>query len=331
VHTGQHYDDNMSAVFFRELEIPAPEYDLNVGSGSHAAQTAAMLVRIEEVLVTERPDWVLIFGDTNSTVAAALAAVKLDIPVAHVEAGLRSFNRSMPEEINRVIADHISDLLFCPSPTAVANLATEGIVRGVHLVGDVMAETLLLAAEHSRRHSDILERLGLTEQRYLLLTIHRPENTDQPSRLRGILEALVKQSQPVVFPIHPRTRKAVESMGLLGELERAAAAGQFLLLNPVGYMDMVRLEQAARMILTDSGGIQKEAYWLNVPCVTLRDETEWVETVQVGWNRVVGADVAQMQDAILHFLPPLAHPSLYGDGGVAAKIVSIMGQTMQRT
>ncbi|MBN2002493.1 MAG: UDP-N-acetylglucosamine 2-epimerase (non-hydrolyzing) [Anaerolineae bacterium] len=323
VHTGQHYDDNMSAVFFAELDLPQPDINLNVGSASHGAQTAAMLAGIEQVLLTEKPDWVLVYGDTNSTLAGALAAAKLHIPVAHVEAGLRSFNRAMPEEINRVLTDHIADLLFCPSQTAVDNLAAEGITVGVHLVGDVMADALAYAAERAPTHSDILQRLGLAEKGFLLATVHRAENTDDPARLRAILDAFAALDELIVFPVHPRTRDRIAKL----ESQLATPNSQFANLksiDPVGYLDMVRLMQAARMILTDSGGIQKEAYWLGTPCITLRDETEWVETVQAGWNVLAGAETARITAAVRGFVLPQAHPALYGDGRVAERIVECL-------
>ncbi len=289
VHTGQHYDDNMSRIFFDELKIPRPDYNLGIGSGGHGAQTGAMLAAIEDVLQKERPDRVLVYGDTNSTLAGALAAAKLHIPVAHVEAGLRSFNRHMPEEINRVVTDHLSDILFCPSQTAINNLAAEGITRGVHLVGDVMYEALMHAVAIAKRQSDILERMDLHDGGYILATVHRAENTDQPDRLKKIIEALyeISQTHTVVFPVHPRTRNKLKE---LPDALASAINSTLSMIEPVGYLDMVRLESGAKMIMTDSGGIQKEAYWLNVPCVTLREETEWVETVEQGWNVLVGTD-----------------------------------------
>ena len=317
VHTGQHYDDNMSAVFFDELGIPAPDHYLGIGGGHHGAMTGRMLGAIEEVLLAEKPDRVLVYGDTNSTLAGALAASKLHIPVAHVEAGLRSFNRAMPEEINRVVADHLSDLLLVPSGTAVQNLAAEGITRGVHVVGDVMSDSLIAADARARALSDVLARLGLAEKGFLLVTVHRAENTDDPARLGAILAALGESASTVVFPVHPRTKGVMARLGL-------AFAPNVMAIDPVGYLDMVRLEGAARMILTDSGGVQKEAYWLAVPCVTMRDETEWVETVASGWNRLVGADRAAIVDAARHFTPPTARPPLYGDGHVAARIVATL-------
>ena len=323
VHTGQHYDENMSAVFFAELDLPQPDVNLGVGSGPHGAQTAAMLVGIEQVLLAEKPDWVLVYGDTNSTLAGALAAAKLHIPVAHVEAGLRSFNRVMPEEINRVLTDHVADLLFCPSQTAVANLAQEGITRGVHLVGDVMADALAYAAERAPTHSDIVQRLGLVEKGFLLATVHRAENTDNPARLRAILDAFAALDEPIVFPVHPRTQARIAKL----ESQLATRNSQFTNLKsiaPVGYLDMVRLMQAARMILTDSGGIQKEAYWLGVPCVTLRDETEWVETVQAGWNVLAGVDTGRITAAVREFVLPESRPALYGDGRAAARTVNAL-------
>lgn len=319
VHTGQHYDDNMSAVFFQELDIPLPDYNLGVGSGTHGVQTGEMLMRIEQVLLDEKPEGVLIYGDTNSTLAGALAAAKLHIRVAHVEAGLRSFNRRMPEEINRIVADHVSDLLLCPSQTAVDNLAKEGITRGVHLVGDVMADALLWATERARARSDILEQLGLTERGYLLATVHRPENTDDETRLRNILAAFAQINEPIIFPVHPRTRKALNAERLTFNVKA---------IEPVGYLDMVMLEQSARMLLTDSGGIQKEAYWLGVPCVTLRDETEWVETVQAGWNVLAGAEAARIIQAIQSFTPPQTRPALYGDGHAAERIGQLLQEVM---
>lgn len=321
VHTGQHYDDNMSAVFFDELEIPPPDYNLGIGSGLHGAQTGAMLSAIEQVLLREQPDWVLIYGDTNSSLAGALAAAKLDQRVAHVEAGLRSFNRRMPEELNRIVADHLSTLLLCPSQTAIDNLANEGIRAGVHLVGDVMADALAFAVDRAASRSNILERLKVTERGYLLATVHRPENTDDEPRLRSILAAFSEIEETIIFPVHPRTRKVMEGADL------AKPSGNLRLIDPVGYLDMVRLEGSARMILTDSGGMQKEAYWLSVPCVTLRDQTEWVETVQTGWNQVVGADRQRIVQAVQSFVRPVDHPQLYVDGSAAQKCVSYLEST----
>jgi UDP-N-acetylglucosamine 2-epimerase len=321
VHTGQHYDDNMSKVFFEELAIPVPEYNLGVGSGRHGAQTGLMLSLIEETLIAEKPDWVLVYGDTNSTLAGALAAAKLNMDVAHVESGLRSYNRSMPEEINRILTDHLSRLLFCPSQQAADNLAGEGIVRGVHVVGDVMMEALQSASEKAISHSKILERLGLEERHFLLATIHRAENSDDKNRLGNILAAFDAVGETVVFPVHPRTRSAMETLGY-------SPSSKVRLVEPVGYLDMVRLEQSARMILTDSGGIQKEAYWLGVPCVTFRDETEWGETVKTGWNVIVGADTEKIVHHVRNFFPPASRPPLYGDGKATSKIIEFLSGKM---
>jgi UDP-N-acetylglucosamine 2-epimerase len=318
VHTGQHYDDNMSAVFFRELGLPEPEYHLGVGSGSHGAQTGQMLARIEAVLLVEKPDWVLVYGDTNSTLAGALAAAKLHIPVAHVEAGLRSFNRRMPEEINRLVADRLAALLLCPSRTAVDYLAAEGLTAGVHLVGDVMADALREAAARAQNESTVLERLELEPGRYLLATVHRAENTDDLDHLRGILAAFAALDETIIFPVHPRTR------GVLTHLDGALPAPRVRLIEPVGYLDMARLAGAARLILTDSGGLQKEAYWLGVPCVTLRDETEWVETVQAGWNVLTGARTDAIVQAVRGLQPPAERPALYGEGQAAVQIVALI-------
>jgi UDP-GlcNAc3NAcA epimerase len=317
VHTGQHYDYKMSGIFFDGLDLPMPDVNLEVGSSSHGCQTGAMLSKIEEVLVAERPDWMLVYGDTNSTLAGALAASKLSIPVAHVEAGLRSFNRRMPEEINRVVADHLSNVLLCPSQTAVDNLANEGIQSNVHLVGDVMLDVLNWARARTAGVANGIDRLGLEKGRYVLATIHRAENTDDNARLAGILEALNALAEPVVFPVHPRTRKIIGNVnGRLGS--------HVHLVDPVGYLEMVATSAAARVILTDSGGLQKEAYWLGVPCVTLRDETEWVETVAAGWNILVGSDRRRILDAARHFAPTGARPSLYGDGAAAARCVDLL-------
>lgn len=287
VHTGQHYDYEMSKVFFEGLGIPAPDYDLEIGSASHAEQTAGMLAALEPILLDEKPDLVLVYGDTNSTLAGALAAPKLHIPLAHVEAGLRSFNRCMPEEINRVITDRASTLLFCPTPAAVANLRQEGVQHGVHLVGDVMLDVAMDSARLAEKTSTVLQRLGLRRQGFLLATVHRAGNTDDAGNLREIVTAFAGLDEPVVWPMHPRTRKRLEATGL-GEL--LARAQNVILTEPLDHLDFVMLEKNARKILTDSGGIQKEACFHQVPCITLREETEWVETVKAGWNVLVGAN-----------------------------------------
>jgi len=320
VHTGQHYDDNMSRVFFEELEIPEPDYHLGIGGGTHGQNTGRMLEAIERGLLKEQPDWVLVYGDTDSTLAGALAAVKLHIPVAHVEAGLRSFNRRMPEEINRVLTDHASDLLFAPTETAVQNLLREGILENkIHLVGDVMYDAALYYGAKAEQKSEILKRLGLSPKGYVLATVHRVENTDDPGRLGAILEALaeVHRELPVVFPVHPRTRKRAEAFGLGGYLERVLA------IEPVGYLDMVMLEKSARLIATDSGGVQKEAFFYRVPCVTLRGETEWVELVELGWNRLCSpVDMALIVKAVLQTESHEGkdHLDLYGSGRAAEGI-----------
>jgi len=317
LHTGQHYDYEMSEVFFRELGLPRPDINLGVGSGSHACQTGEMLIGIEPVLLRERPAGVLVYGDTNSTLAGALAAAKLNLPVAHVEAGLRSFNRSMPEEINRIVADRLSRLLFCPTRTAVENLAREGIIAGVHLVGDVMYDLLLQSLPLAERTSTILERLGLQPGAYLLATVHRAGNTDVRENLAGILAGLEATGETVVLPLHPRTRHAMAGWGL-------APAENVRLIEPVGYLDMLVLEKNARLILTDSGGVQKEAYWLGIPCLTLREETEWVETVEVGWNVLVGTAAERIAEAVQEFHPRGERPALFGDGRAGELIACIL-------
>lgn len=317
VHTGQHYDYEMSRIFFEELGIPKPDMNLGVGSASHGAQTGEMLKRIERVLMREQPDWTLVYGDTNSTLAGALAAAKLHLPVAHVEAGLRSFNKAMPEEINRELTDHVSDLLFCPTQTAVTNLAEEGITEGVHHVGDVMYDAALYYADIAEVRSTILDDLEIQPRSYLLVTVHRPRNTNEVGNLREILVSLSQVAEPVVFPSHPRTRKVIERAEL-------TVSGNIQLIKPVGYLDMLQLERNARMILTDSGGIQKEAYFFGVPCLTLREETEWVETVSAGWNTLVGADRAMIVEAIQKFTPPCTQQVLFGDGHSAETIASLL-------
>jgi UDP-GlcNAc3NAcA epimerase len=332
VHTGQHYDYGMSQVFFDELNISEPDINLKVGSGHHGWQTGQMLMRIEELLMREEPNWVLVYGDTNSTISGALAAVKLQIPLAHVEAGLRSFNREMPEEHNRVLTDHCSDVLLCPTRTAVDNLAKEAITRGVNLVGDTMYDAVLQFAEIAKDHSKILQALGLKEKEYLLATLHRPYNTDVPANLNSILSAFIEIEEPIVFSVHPRTRQKIASSDnhLNSQLESSGVK----VIDPVGYLDMLVLEQHARLVLTDSGGMQKEAYFFKVPCITLRPETEWVETVEEGWNVVVGSNPTSIVEKA-HTLqpPPQSQRQIFGKGHASELIVRTLenaGQALQR-
>jgi UDP-GlcNAc3NAcA epimerase len=327
VHTGQHYDQNMSQVFFDELDITAPDVHLAVGSGRHGEQTGRMLERIEAVLLAQRPDWVLIYGDTNSTLAGALAAAKCHLPVAHVEAGLRSWNKRMPEEINRIVADHVSELLFAPTHAAVANLRREGIDESsIKLVGDVMYDVVLAFKARAAERATIVDRLSLNAGQYVLATVHRAENTDEPSRLATVFGGLaeVAQSIPVVLPLHPRTRTALDRAKLLAEVERT-----LVLIEPVGYLDMIALAGQARLIATDSGGLQKEAFFLRVPCVTLRDETEWVELVEVGWNRLINLTSAaavggELREAISAPMPAEPVVALYGDGRASQYMVDAL-------
>jgi UDP-N-acetylglucosamine 2-epimerase len=321
VHTGQHYDDTMSKIFFEEMAIPVPRYNLEVGSDTHARQTANILMRLEKVLVNERPDMVLLYGDTNSTIAGSLAASKLNIPVAHVEAGLRSYNREMPEEINRILTDRVSSLLFCPTSTSVSILQQEGITEGVHLTGDVMFDASLYYASLAETRSDILTRLQISQQQYYLATVHRPANADVADHMRCILRALSQLPYPVVFPVHPRTRKMADAIFQEGTV--AHDPSQLLCIDPVGYFDMLILEKYARLILTDSGGVQKEAYFFRVPCVTLRSETEWVETVELGWNQLCRIEecaiIEKAQNAAVGEWEPV-----FGDGTASDKIVDIL-------
>lgn len=322
LHTGQHYDDEMSDVFFRELQVPQPDYNLGVGSGSHGFQTGSMLMGIEKVALAETPDWMLVYGDTNSTLAGALAAAKLHLPLAHVEAGLRSYDRRMPEEVNRVLTDHVSDLCFCPTTTAVSNLASEGIRRGVFLVGDVMYDVYEQEAQLAEGRSRVLADLGLLAGGYVLATVHRAENVDDPSRLRVILDGLQAARSQIVFPIHPRTRAAVRTLGW-------TESDHVRLTDPVGYLDMLVLERHARTVVTDSGGVQKEAYFAGTPCVTLRDRTEWTETVSAGWNTLVPVDRDAIAGAIASVRPAGERPMLFGDGHAAEKIVTILSRGLE--
>lgn len=314
IHTGQHFDAGMSDVFFDELDIPAPAYNLEVRGGTHGLMTGRMLEKIEQVMLDEKPDMVLIYGDTNSTLAGALAAVKLHIPVAHVEAGLRSFNRAMPEEINRVMADHVSSLLFCPTQSAVDNLTEEGVSEGVHKVGDVMFDATVFAKEKAKDISTILSRLGLEPGKYAVSTIHRAENTDTKENLEAVLDWLKEKaaSRPVVLPLHPRTGLAAKKFGLDFE--------GLTLCEPVGYVDMAGLIGGAVEVYTDSGGLQKEAYFHKKPCVTLRDETEWVETIECGWNRLwKGPEYLPRRDILE-----------YGEGKASEEILDIIEAYFER-
>lgn len=315
IDTGQHYDPELSQVFYDELGIAPPAHRLEVGSGSHAAMTARILERIEPVLVATRPDWCVVYGDTNSTLAATLAAAKLGIPVAHVEAGLRSYDRSMPEEVNRLVADRLADVLLCPAEQARANLAAEGIVDGVHVVGDVMADAARLFGPIAER-STALADLGLEPGAYVLATIHREANT-RPPALGRLVDALSALDVDVVLPIHPRTAAALDAMGL-------AFGGRVRVVPPVGYLAFTALLRGARLLLTDSGGAQKEAYFHRVPCATLRDRTEWVETVAQGANVLVGDDAAAIAAAVAAPPMPPAWPPLYGDGRAAERIADVL-------
>ncbi len=317
VHTGQHHDSNMSDVFFDELGIPAPEYNLAIQGGGHGAMTGKMLEAIEEVLLKERPDKVIVYGDTNSTLAGALAAVKIHIPVIHVEAGLRSFNRSMPEEINRVMTDHISELLLCTSDVAVDHLKAEGITDGVHLVGDVMADINRTTREDLGSSSELLSEYCVEKKKYILMTWHRAENTDNVERLKAIAEAVSALQEIVVLPLHPRTKKALEREGI-------SLAENVRVVEPLSYHKMTALLVNSRCMLTDSGGVQKEAYWCRVPCITMRDETEWTETVSAGWNCIVGASKDEILKAVRGFIPPIEHPVLYGDGHASERILELL-------
>lgn len=318
LNTGQHYDLEMSEVFFKELSIPNPDYNLGIGSGTHGEQTGKMLIEIEKILTRERPDLVLVYGDTNSTIAGAFAASKIGIRVAHVESGLRSFDRSMPEEINRILTDHISTMLFCPTPQAVTNLKNEGIIQGVHLVGDVMQDALLLYSAIAGKVSTIIEKLNLNVGEYFVLTVHRSGNTDNKENMRGIIDALERIKSKVVFPVHPRTEKYLKEYGFWDKMPSNVIA-----IKPLGYLDVLKLMNNAGKILTDSGGIQKEAYMFGKPCITLRENTEWNETVDLGWNVLVGTDMDKIVGAVENFKFSENRIPLYGEN-VSEKIVEII-------
>jgi UDP-N-acetylglucosamine 2-epimerase len=321
VHTGQHYDDELSRVFFDELGVPPPDRQLGAGSGSHTAQTARILSALEPVLRELRPDLALVYGDTNSTLAGALAVAQAGLRLGHVEAGMRSFDRSMPEELNRVLTDQASDLLLCSTRTAIENLRRERAAGEAHLVGDVMADVSLAFRDIAEERSRALEELGLEPHSYLVLTAHRAGNVDDPDRLRLLVELIEALRQPAVFPLHPRTRGRLEDAGLL---ERVQRADGLELTPPLGYLDFLKLARHARRILTDSGGVQKEAYLLGVPCVTLRDTTEWVETVEAGWNVLVDLDRDAALAALARRPPDGRRPELYGGGRAAERVRDVV-------
>jgi UDP-GlcNAc3NAcA epimerase len=321
IHTGQHYDYNMNKIFFDELGIPAPEYNLGVGSGSHAFQTGEMLKAIENILLKEKPQMVIVYGDTNSTLAGALAATKLHIPVGHVEAGLRSFDKSMPEEVNRILTDHCSDYLFCPTQTAIINLHKEGLTEGVYLTGDVMVDALNAYKEVAER-SGILDKLQLKDKDYIVVTLHRASNTDVRKNLENIAEALIvlcKEGERVVFPVHPRTVKLLSESELYGRLK-----DNVKLVEPMGYFDFLKLLNHSKKVLTDSGGIQKETYILQVPCITIRENTEWVETISEGWNVLAGSDRDKIIRLTKNFMPTGTQSHVFGSGA-CKQIVNIIG------
>lgn len=320
IHTGQHYDYQMNKIFFEQLNIPEPGYRLDIGSGSHGYQTGEMIKKVEEVLIKEKPDFVLIYGDTNSTLSGALAASKLHIKTAHVESGLRSFDRAMPEEINRIVTDHCSDILFCSTVNAVKNLKNEGIIENVYLTGDVMVDSILYNREIAEKKSNILSELGLKNKEYLVATIHRASNTDSENNLKNIVDAFSELNETIVFPLHPRTEKFLKIYGLYYKLKSSV-----ILTKPMGFFEFIKLVNHAKMVLTDSGGIQKEAYVLQVPCITLRENTEWVESVEDRWSVLVGTDKHKIIEKVSSFSPSLnTHSNRFGNGNAGTKIVSIL-------
>jgi UDP-N-acetylglucosamine 2-epimerase len=318
IHTGQHFDDELSKVFFEELALPSPDRELGIARGSNTSQTARMLAALEPVIAESSPDVVLVYGDTNSTLAGALAGAQARVPVAHVEAGMRSFDRNMPEELNRVLADHASTLLLCSSETAVSNLRREGVGGAAELVGDVMVDVAMRIQPGARERVDLVRARGLTPREYVLATAHRSGNVDQPQRLAQLVELLLALPYPVVVPLHPRTHARLRTAGLL---ERVQRSERLVLTPPLGYLELTALLCNARAVLTDSGGLQKEAYLAEVPCITLRSNTEWVETVEQGWNVLVDLDIGATL-ATLERALPTTHPPLYGDGRAAERVVA---------
>ena len=318
VHTGQHYDDLMSDIFFRELGLPRPDLNLGIGSGSHAFQTGRALESLEAAMIERQPDVVVVFGDTNSTLAGALAAAKLGLPVAHVEAGFRSYERALPEEINRVLTDHVSTYLFCPTRHAVECLAREGLVEGVHHCGDIMYDSLVsILPRVEEIASNVLDRYGLQPGEYYLSTVHRAANTDDPAALSRIIAALSQLDGPVVLPLHPRTKAALARASI-------AAGPNVLTCEPVGYLEMVALEKASRAVISDSGGVRREAYFLGIPCVTLREDSEFPETLADGWDVLAGDDTRRIVEAALRSRPAGVPPPIFGDGHAAEKIVETL-------
>jgi len=322
VHTGQHYNFEMSDIFFKELGIRKPDYNLNARSGLHGKQTAKILTGLEKIYFKEKPDMVVVLGDVNSTLAGALAASKMGIPLCHIESGLRSYDKKMPEEINRVLTDHVSDFLFCPTENAVENLREEGIQKNVYNTGDLMYDIFLKNENNLKKHNEILQTLKITPQKYLLLTIHRASNTENPKVLENIIRAVAETRDIVIFPCHPRTEKVLGKTMLNG-------FRNIRIVKPVGYMEMLCLEKNAKKIITDSGGVQKEAYWFKVPCITLRDNAEWVETVKSGWNILVGGDRQKIVKAIKCFEPDGRQEAYYGSGKAAKKITDIITQVLK--
>lgn len=324
LHTGQHYDNNLSDDFFSELDIPNTDYNLKVGSDTHARQTAKMMIGIEDIAIKEKPDFILIYGDTNSTVAGAIVGAKLHIPVVHVEAGLRSYDREMPEEINRVVSDAISTILFCPTQIAVNNLKREGIIKGVYNVGDIMFETYLYYKDNVQKTSTILNKLNLKHKEFILCTIHRASNTDNIENLKNIFIGLTNSKETIILPLHPRTKKKINQ----NESFKKYIGPNIKIIDPIGYFDMIYLEVNAKKIVTDSGGVQKEAYFNKTPCITLKKSTGWVETIEQGVNKLVGVDPEKIKESINNFHPQEQNysKSLYGDGKTSEKIIKILNQ-----
>jgi len=324
IHTGQHYDDNLSKVFFEQLSIPQPDYNLEIGSGTHAFQTGHMMIEIEKILIKSAPDFVLIYGDTNSTISASLAAIKLHIPIGHVESGLRNFDMTIPEEVNRVVSNHLASINFAPTVTAVQNLKMEGIVNNVYLTGDVMYDSLLSNLPIAESQSTILSDLHLNQQEYIVATIHRPENTDNASNLANIFSALRDCGKEVIVPLHPRTLKEIKKIQL-PDIENT----RLRIIEPLNYFDFLTLLNNANRIITDSGGVQKEAYMLQKPCITVYDSTSWIETVEDGWNILVKPQRDAIIDAIYNFKPPETHNNHYGDGYAAIKIINLINKYLE--
>ncbi|MDP2683942.1 MAG: UDP-N-acetylglucosamine 2-epimerase (non-hydrolyzing) [bacterium] len=326
LHTGQHYDENMSEIFFKQFSLKNPDYCLHVGSGNHGEQSGKMLIEIEKILIKEKPNLVIVYGDTNSTLSGILASSKLHIPTAHIEAGMRSFNRGMPEEINRIVADHLSNINFCVTKSSFNNLVNEGITKNIHHVGDTMYDTFLQFNLLIKNKKNLLDKYNLVPYKYIITTIHRASNTEIKSNLTSIINALIKSNEKIIFPIHPRTKKYLIKYSLINKILKSK---NIQIINPIGYLELLTLTKYAKKVVTDSGGVQKEAYFLKVPCITLRDETEWIETTENNWNILVGSDEKKILNGLKNKKKPKKYNLIYGKGDTSNKIMGYLNKFLK--